>query len=384
MIERPKFKDKYVVRTVHGDGTFLLSETGSDIVYGAAVEAVSPLLDGSRARNEIVARLASAFAPDQVDAALTMLEREGHLQEQSPNGVPLELSAFWSELGVDVSDLSRLLSGVHPKICGIGSTDTERFARRLRSLGFVLTEQPNFIFVVCDDYEDPRIAETNAHCLRAKIPWMILKPGGVNTWVGPIFVPDRTACWACLQSRLTRNRVVDAYVRQRSGEQGPFFTARARLRTIEEQAYSVAIVQFLRLLATGENSSLESRIAVTEMISMRQSFHTVVRRPQCASCGEPDRYRVDGFDLVPMRAEPEQNSAAQPDRTFAILADQIGAVTGLVGRVGRCADDGPAPIFSASHNFVLGSQDLQTLQDGLADQSFGSGSTEGQARTAAL
>src|SRR5262249_53573748 len=157
------------------------------------------------------------------------------------------------------------------------------------------------------------------HCLRAKIPWMILKPGGVNTWVGPIFVPDRTACWACLQSRLTRNRVVEAYVRRRDGHEGPFFTARARLSIVEEQAYSVAIMQFLRLLATGANSSLESRIAVTETISMRQSLHTVIRRPQCASCGKPDRCRIDGFDLAPIAIEPAHSPDAYPDRTFAML-----------------------------------------------------------------
>jgi oxazoline/thiazoline synthase len=384
MIERPKFKDKYVVRTVGGDGTFLLSETSNHIVYGAAVEAVSPLLDGSHTRDEIVSRLAHAFASDQVNAALAMLEREGYLQEQPRHDLPLELSAFWTELGIQVSDLSRLLSSVRVKICGIGSTCTERFARRLQSLGFALTDQPNFIFVVCDDYEDPCIAEINAHCLRAKIPWMIFKPAGVNTWVGPIFVPDRTACWACLQSRLTRNRVVEAYVRRRHGDEGPFFTSRARLRIIEEQAYSTAIAQFLRLLATGANASLESRIAVTEIISMRQSFHTVIRRPQCRSCGEPDRYRIDGFDLASMRLEPEHIPAAIPDRTFAALADQISEVMGVVGGVGPCAADGPVRIFSASHNFVLSSQNLQMLRDGLGDQSFGSGSTEGQGQTAAL
>lgn len=231
MIKRPKFKDKYVVEIIPGDGTFLLSESGNYIVYGAAVEAVSTLLDGTRTRDEVVSTLEHSFGGDEVQAAISMLEREGHLQDQPEYDVSVELSAFWSELGVEISNLPKLLASVRVHVVGIGAADPERLTRRLRALGFTTGDQPNFIFVACDDYEHPDIADINRLCLDKKIPWIIFKPTGVNIWVGPIFVPGRTACWSCLQSRLTRNREVEGYVRGRTRNTLPYSTSRARLKS---------------------------------------------------------------------------------------------------------------------------------------------------------
>lgn len=389
MIQRPKFKDKYVVKRIPGDGTFLLSEAGNYIIDGADIDAVSPFLTGHHTREQIVGNLAHTLSPAHVQNALGMLEQQGHLQDQPQYYLPPEFSAFWSELNVDLPNLPHLIANVRLSVLGLSGANTTGLVRQLQAFGFGFSEQPNFVFAVCDDYEDPALAEINKYCLERKIPWMLLKPGGVNTWVGPIFVADRTACWSCLQSRLLRNREVEGYVRRRTGHQQPFPTSRARLELIQQQAFSTAILQFLRWLAVGTNPALESRIFISETLWMNFSFHTVIKRPQCPSCGNPAHFKIGGTEFALTERTANANTdggvrGASPEQTFATYAHHVSPITGVVSNVSSWYDNGPVKVFTAGHNFALKNDSLYFLRDGLRTNSSGKGKTEAQARTSAL
>src|SRR3569833_3311453 len=95
--------------------------------------------------------------------------------------------------------------------------------------------------VATEDYLDPRLEASNRMALQDGNPWLLFKPDGVNIWVGPYFVPGRTACWSCLAARLRDNREVESYLRARTQLAEPLRTTRARLWTSAQQAYSMAV-----------------------------------------------------------------------------------------------------------------------------------------------
>ena len=43
-------------------------------------------------------------------------------------------------------------------------------------------------------------------------PWLLVKPMGMETWIGPLIVPGRTACWECLAQRLRGHRKLEQYL----------------------------------------------------------------------------------------------------------------------------------------------------------------------------
>src|SRR5262249_32926305 len=90
MINRPAFKAKYHIECVPGQGVFLLSENGSFVLEGVALQEVAPLIDGWRSAAEIAHLLRHKFPVREVYAALGLLEHEGHIQEADPT-IPLML-----------------------------------------------------------------------------------------------------------------------------------------------------------------------------------------------------------------------------------------------------------------------------------------------------
>ena len=51
---RPKFKDKYHIEAVDGEGIFLLSERENFVLEGQSLFHIVPLIDGVRTVDEII------------------------------------------------------------------------------------------------------------------------------------------------------------------------------------------------------------------------------------------------------------------------------------------------------------------------------------------
>jgi thiazole/oxazole-forming peptide maturase SagD family component len=71
--------------------------------------------------------------------------------------------------------------------------------------------------VLTDDYLREDLGEINRRALAEGRPWLLVKPVGLELWIGPIFVPGATGCWACLAHRLKGHRKAEAYVQHQRG-----------------------------------------------------------------------------------------------------------------------------------------------------------------------
>lgn len=393
MIQRPSFNPCLHVESVSGHGTILLSERGHFMLTGHVYDMVLPLIDGQRTADEIADILAGRARMDEIYYALAVLERDGHLVEASDD-MPAEQQAFWTALGVTSDQARRHLAGTRVVLRAAADEDRTAMARALARMGLEIGEAGNFTVVMVRDYLDPGLAALNAAQLASGKPWVLCKPGGTVTWMGPMFVPGApdapgtTGCWECLAQRLRDHRQIEAFL-ARKGHAGPFTIPCASLPASREQAIQTTALHVAIYAGAGENHALAGTVITTDMLSNTTRTHRLVRRPQCPACGHPDRDRgrtptITLADAVEARVRDGGRRSATPQATFERYQHHISPITGIVHSLEPITGDGPLRVYVAGHNPVFKSNTLHGLGEGLRSRSAGKGVTDAQARTSAL
>jgi oxazoline/thiazoline synthase len=387
---RPAFRKNFHLSAIPGDGFFLISETDAFVLEGAVLSFVVPLIDGRRTVGEIIHSLSSVISGQEVRAAIDLLIGAGHVHEHDPT-MPYQFAAFWSEMGVETHQLSYRFASAHVQVLSLDGHSPTEFIATLRSFGLNVTDHGQFLVVFTEDYLEPRLQEINAQSLARGVPWLLVKPNGVHIWVGPIFIPNRNACWLCLENRLRENREAETYIAKKLGTAGLLPIPRPRLTVIRQQAYSIATLQILRWMATSGSSPLESRILTTNTMSLEYQFHEVVRRPQCPACGDPRAAWVAGRPIH-LLAQSKTSLAeggerhVPPEITYARFSHHVSPITGIVRALLPSPWNGQTPLrsYTAGTNFALKSDKLFFLKQGLRTHSSGKGRSDAQAKTSAL
>jgi oxazoline/thiazoline synthase len=392
MIQHPRVKSKYHVETVEGEGIYLLSENEKHVLEGETMFRLVPLLDGRRGWAEIMALLVPHVGEEAARAGVEVLLRNGHIE----NAVPEQFGGFdifWSELGISPQDARAKLAAANCQVLGFGAADAQAVTLGLLGIGVRHDPHraPTMLVAVTDDYQHPGLAELNAHALARKLPWLLLKPQGLEPLVGPMFQPHESACHACLNHWLNHNREVEGYVLRRAGRSAPLPLTKARVPLGEAQALSVALLQVARWIVRGDCPVLQGRVLAIDTLSGGQQHHPANRRPQCPACGTPAVARRAGAPVVladPQHAVANENGVRpeEPEVTFARYEHLVSPLTGVVKGIypSPWNTAGPIRTFVAGHNFALKNDSLYFLKDGLRSNSSGKGKSAAQARTSAL
>ena len=218
----------------------------------------------------------------------------------------------------------------------VGAAPDRDLRDELAAAGFDVEEPGDFLVVSTDDYLQPGLETINDEALRLGRPWMLVKPIGFTPWIGPIFVPGSSGCWACLAQRLRANRQMEKYIRDHSRVEGPIVTSLASLPSTVGAAVSFAVAEVERFLAVSREGSLEGRLLSMDLLSLATREHVLVKRPQCRSCGgeahrpgrapaplvlssRSKRYRADGGHRV-----------RPPEETFARFRHHVSPLLGAV------------------------------------------------------
>jgi ribosomal protein S12 methylthiotransferase accessory factor len=150
---------------------------------------------------------------------------------------------------------------------------------------------PNIVIAV--DYVLPKLAAINDAALRESRPWILIKPMGPEYWVGPLFRPDRTACWNCLRRRLVENRWSD-HEFWRMGLPTPI-----RGRELSENELSTLcrfVADQVAAFVTTGSSVLQDTILSFE--GQRRRSHFVQRLEECGLCLTAETHSSQGSDGV--------------------------------------------------------------------------------------
>jgi len=289
------------------DGERLLLEHGGTVVVleGAAlkrlVPALLPLLDGTRALEEIVAQLGAPARP-AVERALALLSGLGLLTEGPPlDELPEPFAASAESLaatrrdGASPHTVRRRLREARVAVAGaprLAATLTRELLRagigRVDHVGWEavgLHTTHDVAVAAAGPAELGELGDWGRRRNDDGVPWLALPPfDGRLAPIGPLVVPGETACLACY--RLRRAATSDCREELRALEQTP---SSARAATaLESLVAGVAALALLRYLAGLDPTLPGSFYALDAGIPLSLSRHRVLRVPRCPACSEVD------------------------------------------------------------------------------------------------
>jgi ribosomal protein S12 methylthiotransferase accessory factor len=387
------------------DLVIVRSEDGHGVFDGRLIPLLLPHLDGTLTESEIADALAGRANVLDVRFGLSLLAERGCLVEGDVAPLAADLAAFRDGAGLDAEIFSSHVREAAVEIVALGALSPDPLAALLSSSGVRIAAEGGLLVVLAEDYLDPRLAEFDRRSRTDGRPWLLVKPVGAVPWIGPLFRPSGTACWACLAARLKQNRPY----RQMLATDGDGLAPEAPLPALPATvglALHAAAAQVLRFLGAGD-PPLADRVVTLDARSLATAEHRVVRRPYCPHCGapapEPQRLpppiTLQGAERCPTADGGYR--IAPPDATCRRLAHHVSPLTGLVAWVRDHGDvqlpashetsqpGAPRPgagavrVQDADHFFPVFARS-QALRNGQRNRSWGKGVSAEQARASVL
>lgn len=378
---RPKFKASYHIEVLEPDAVFLLSEHGSQLLIGRLYAQLASLLNGEYTVPLIIGMVDAS--PSQTVQVIKALQAAGYLTAED-DSLPTPWSAFWEAL--DVPSAPRL-SEKTVNVEEIGGGGAQAVVDALYSLGVPQAAISDLRVVVTDDYLREELDAINQHALASRQGWMLARLVGEVLWIGPVFLPDQTACWQCMAHRIRINRPVEDYVRrQRSDLAQKPELARAAFNASIQLGANIVATEIAKWLAG--SSRLHDQLITLNALTMQTQIHPVMRRPQCPACGtlqHTDR-SPQSVTLMPRPKPHGRQRSLTTEQALAASSQLISPITGVITHLTDAFPQAEGLMFNyvAGHAFAKPPQDVRALQQQLAGRSGGKGQTEAQAKMSAI
>ena len=154
----------------------------------------------------------------------------------------------------------------------------------------------------------------NRISLRYRIPWMHAAVDGPCLLVGPTFIPFRSACFECLETRFLMNMREGASYQRYKYELAAGRVSGAALpldALFGALLSSLAAYETANFMLTGTNFTAGKMLSLY-LPTMEFAFHDVMRMPGCPACG-PEPARDDEELYFDMRALGGSSSAKRED-----------------------------------------------------------------------
>ncbi|MCA1990916.1 MAG: TOMM precursor leader peptide-binding protein, partial [Coleofasciculus sp. S288] len=393
MFGQPRFKPCFRCEIVPSEGVFLLSEKAHFLLRGEPYIQLAPLLDGHHTVKEIILLLQDRLSPLEVFSLLDELRHQGYVVDANPS-LPLEQAAFWSMLDLAPEKVAKRLHDVTISLGSFGKVDTAPFKTLLESLGVRVGDGGDRSIVLTDDYLQEGLDAFNRDANRHNHPWMLVKPVGIEMWVGPIFIPGQTGCWECLRHRLQGHRKVDSYLQRKKTTTKPFPTSVSTLPSTLHIALGMAATETAKWVACETNSHLEGNIVTLNALSLEKHSHVLIRRPQCSCCGNPKQVALRQSAAISLQSQKKSftsdggHRSCSPEATFKQLAHHISPITGITSALRRNTvgeeESVPTHSYLSDHNFVLMDDNFYFWRESLRGRSGGKGKRDSQAKASAL
>jgi oxazoline/thiazoline synthase len=387
----PQFAPNFSVYVLPPDVVCLYSEDRKFFLHGELYCALAAAIGkGGKSLQELVAALGQDFPSDKVEEALKRLIERRYIVPASDSSAGA-LAGYWASLGLPPGIAEQNLRNCRVRVEAIDVKGATEFAAALSEFGVrVVKRSPDLTVTLVNDYLEPRLAEMNRQRVSDKTPWLIVQPSGAFPLVGPVFSPDKSACWTCLFDRMIRNREIKGFL-DRGPARAVAVSPLAR-NTLGQSAVQFAALEVAKAIATDFRTELNEHIISNDLLGSTIVKHYVARRPQCPTCGSkklrnPRRAPAPielgtGARLVMTSGGYRTVSSRS---TVARFRKHVSPLTGVVKRLERIEVDLPMNTnFYAAHNFSAPAQDVDELRAGLSGGSFGKGSTAEQAEASAL
>ncbi|WP_374991253.1 TOMM precursor leader peptide-binding protein [Streptomyces sp. LHD-70] len=402
------FKSHLRVHTVPGEGVYLVSERGVTALHGSAITALAPLLDGTRDLDKLLADTAGVLAAPQVTRIVTRLTEGGFLTHLPglAAAVPAADRAYWELAGLDGHHAARSVAEGSVAVLALGGGDGTGLSEALRASGVPVSGvqvsdapvesasvRPGtapLTVVVCQDYLDPALAEVDAAQRAAGKPWLVVRSGGADPWIGPVLRPGKGPCWHCLAHWLRLNRRAETYLQHAAGLEGPVPPPPSASPAGHASGLHLAALEAAKWLA-GHRYPGQDAIWTLDSLTLGGRHHPARQRPQCPACGNPGLVAERVTSPMTPRSRPKAaqtgggDRALTPQQVLERYGHLVGPLTGVVTALRRDTR-GPDFLncFHAGHNPVATPTGLASVRAGLRSRSSGKGTTPLDAQVSAL
>lgn len=384
----PTFKAHLNVSVISGEGVLVLTERDAHIFFGTIYEKLIPFIDGRHSVDAIISSMHGVLDPARIYFALDTMQSKGFLVESTPH-IPVEFSAFWHAQGIDPEDAVDALGTKHVTVDSYGEISAEPMIAALEANGIQVGNLAGaeLRIVLVPDYLSIDLDEINKASLHSKVQWLLVRWGGPELWLGPLFQPGKTGCWACMHSRLEKNRALHMFsMSKRKGTAPPLTSVGSLLatRSVVCQMTSVIAAQVL----SGHTSAVAGKILSLDWMSFSPTTHHLARNPMCHACGNQEP-RVSQPIHLQSRLAPFRNDCGHrtitPEQTLEKYQHLISPITGVVRVLTPVLEDGElAYVYTAGHNQALKVYELYSLKHGLRNANSGKGASRTQAKASAL
>lgn len=399
---RVGFRRHLRAEVVAGDAAYVFSERGVTALTGSLVEAVAPLLDGSRDLAAILAELPAGTTRPQLEDLVRQLTAAGLVTSRpatEPPAADEAALAYWDGAGLDGPGTAGRLATGRIALVAVGDQGDEATRAALRDTAAALAaggvrltagdEPADLSVVLCDDYLASGLAEIDAAHRAAGRPWLLAKPGGATVWIGPVFQPGR-GCWHCLATRLRDHRPAEAWVQSALGRTGPAPRAAVSLPPLAGAAAQLVALEATKWLA-GLRRPSQLAVWTFDSLDLAGRHHQVRPRPQCGACGDPGLVAAAADRPVVLVPRPKVDSgdgghrALPPEQVLEQFRHLVSPVTGVVKEIVRDRR-GPAffTSFRSGANQAAGACRVAGLRSALRVENGGKGTTPLQAEVGAL
>lgn len=400
MMEYPRLKYCYHAEYLDDNNILLISGKENAILSGKLYRLLLPeLQENSVSVDQLVTKLKGKASSFEIYYAIDALEKKGYLTEAAPS-LPHEVCAYWNSLGMDVKKLLHRLGEkpVSIETIGLDRTDAgDVFRQALAAAGIQINGQgaskrPALKVIITDHYLRRELEQINMDALGADQPWMLIKPVGTELWLGPVFVPGKTGCWACLRQRLELNRPIDTLYKEHKKTAALPPVPLALTPSTVQAAAGLGTTEIVKWLYFGENESLDGKIVTVDTRWFTNRSHTLVKRPQCKFCGEPG-YTVPEPGPVVLEKSSVVCTAATggyrevpPEETVKKYIHHVSPITGVVQKLEpyHSIDGTPVYNYSAGYNIAFRSKTLFWLNNHIRSANGGKGATWEQAKAGAI
>lgn len=401
---RVGFRSHLRAEVVAGDAAYLLSDRGVTALQGDQIEALVPLLDGTRDLPSVLREAARTIPAEQAGRLIGRLAQAGlvgYSAATPADTVRDPARAYWELAGIDGAEALSRLAAARVQVLSVGTADAGPILAACADAGLTAVAADardygaavaagELSLVVCEDYLDPELGDIDAVHRVSGRPWLPARTGGSTAWIGPVFTPGVGACWTCLAHRLRGHRLSEAPVRRALGLTGPVPRPAARIPVSTAGAAQLTVLEAAKWLA-GYRYQGQSAVLTLETLSLATRHHELRRRPQCPACGDPGLVAEQVRRPVHLVPRPKSHSGGGGHRSRSAqqVKDAYGhlvsPITGVVDTIRR---DPRAPTglhcYLSGRNPAVGATDLAQLRMGLRQVSGGKGATPLDAEVSAL
>ncbi|MFN6466460.1 MAG: TOMM precursor leader peptide-binding protein [Nostoc sp. DedVER02] len=387
MLNKPRFKPEFRVEIVQPKKVYLLSECKSFALTGNLYVLLAPLLDGNHTVEQITNRLKWTTNRAQIDRILTKLADKGYITEASDR-LPDAVQAFWSYLGVDSETAFSRLQATRVAVRTFGNIQSAPFIEALKTLHINISNEADFTVVLTEDYLQPELAEFNRQTQK---PWLLIKPIGMFSWIGPIFIPGQTGCWQCLAHRLQKNFPVETSIKQQKSINTSLITAIASLPSSWQISLNLAAQEVAKWVVLQKSPQLEGKIITFDTETLSTENHSLTKRPQCPVCGNLEFWQKQKLQPIELQSRPKNftddggHRTLRPEQTVEKYSNQVSWVTGVVKELVKSNKvEDLIHVYFAAYQSADNLDNYDRLRKSLEHYSAGKGKTDSQSKASAL